>query len=74
MQSPGQEMPNGSEETEPSPTVPTLSVCVLSTNLAVTDFAAVIVTEHVGAAPEHTPPDQPAKVDPAAGAAVSTTT
>jgi hypothetical protein len=46
---------------------------VICVNVAVTDCAPLIVTEHVPV-PEQPPPDHPAKVDPAAGAAVNVTT
>ena len=45
----------------------------MTANVAVADRAALIVTEHVEAAPEHTPL-HPENVEPAAGVAVRVTT
>ncbi len=60
---------------EPVPAVTTLSWYeegAAAANVAVTDVAAVSVTEQV-LVPLHPPPDQPVNVDPLLGAAVSTT-
>src|SRR6058998_3905639 len=69
-----QEMPAGALVTVPLP-VPlglTVNVKVCSAKVAVTVVAAPSVTRHVPV-PEQLPPLQPAKVEPAAGAAVSVT-
>ena len=42
-------------------------------NVAVTDCAALIDTEHVAAVPEQPPPDQPANTEPEAGDSLNTT-
>ena len=66
-------MPAGSLVTVPLP-VPVLltdKACCTSVKVAVADCAALIVTTHVPV-PLHAPL-QPAKVDPAAGVAVSVT-
>ncbi len=52
----------------------TLRVCVATLNVATTVVAALSVTLHVAAVPVQPPPDQPANVEPGAGAAVSVTT
>jgi hypothetical protein len=65
-------MPAGDDVTVPAPTSVTVSVLVVSVNVAVTVAAAFIVTTHVPV-PVHPPPDQPVKLDPAVGAAVSVT-
>ena len=57
----------------PAPAVLTMTVCWSTVNCAVTDTIALTVTLQVGVAPAHTPPDQPVKVEPAAGVAVRTT-
>lgn len=59
---------------EPVPAVVTVSELVGGTvlNVAVTDVFAISVTSHVPV-PEHPPPVQPAKVDPADAEAVSVT-
>jgi len=67
-------IPAGLEVTVPLP-VPDLlteSVNVCTSKAAVTEVAALIVTEQVPV-PEQPPPLQPAKVEPPAGAAVSVT-
>ena len=46
---------------------------MISVNVAVTDWSALIVTVHVPV-PEQPAPLQPVKVEPAAGVAVSVTT
>ena len=56
----------------PEPVRVTVSVCSTSVNVAVTDFAASIVTVHVDADPVHAP-DQPANDEEAFGVAVSVT-
>ncbi len=69
-----QEMPAGALVTvpEPAPAVVNESVNDGSANVAVTLWAALITTVQVLAVPEHAPL-QPAKVEPAAGAAVKVT-
>ena len=71
-----QVMPAGSLVTVPPPVPALLTVKVRNTgssvNVAVTDRAALIVTVHV-AVPLHATL-QPAKLEPAAGVAVSVTT
>lgn len=64
-----QVMPDGVETTVPGPERVTVTVGV---NVALTETFAVIVTVHDVEMPEH-PPLQPAKTQPAAGVAVSTT-
>jgi hypothetical protein len=62
-------------EPDPVPVDPTVSVEVgggLVVNVAVTDWAPLIVTVHVPM-PEQPPPDQAAKLDPDAGVAVNVT-
>jgi hypothetical protein len=54
------------------PFLETVSVCVCSVNVAVTDRAASIMTVHVPA-PEQPEPDQPVNVEPAAALAVNVT-
>jgi hypothetical protein len=68
-------IPAGLEVTVPlpEPAVVTVSRLPLTLNVAVTDCAALIVTEHVPV-PEQPPPDHPAKLDPDAGDAVNVTT
>src|SRR5207244_12644802 len=56
----------------PAPALLTVSVKVWIANVAVTEVAALIVTVQV-AVPEQPPPLQPAKVEPATGAAVKVT-
>src|SRR5262245_29350240 len=63
-------MPAGLEETVPVPTFVSVSAFGVS-NLAVTVLSALGVTVH-GPVPEQAP-DQPAKLEPAAGVAVSVT-
>jgi hypothetical protein len=58
-------------EPDPVPFLLTLRVGVVIANVAVTDRAAVIETVHEPV-PEQAP-DQPVKVDPAAGLAVNVT-
>jgi hypothetical protein len=69
-----QEMPAGELVMVPVPVpiLPTLSVKLCSAKVAVTVVAALRVTLHVPV-PEQLPPDQPEKVEPAAGVAVSVT-
>lgn len=69
---PGHEMPAPLTLPEPVPTTETLSGRV-ALKVAVTDWAVIMLTEQVVAVPEQPPPDQPAKVEPAAGVAVSVT-
>src|SRR5207245_8647568 len=57
----------------PVPAGVTVRVKVCSVKVAVTVVAAETVTTH-DPVPEHPPPLQPVKVEPAAGAAVSVTT
>jgi hypothetical protein len=47
---------------------------MMDVKLAVTDSAALMVTEQVVEVPEHPPPDQPVKVAPEIGVSVSVTT
>jgi hypothetical protein len=70
-QSPGQAIPAGLDVTVPPPPTDTLSTDWFP-NVAVTDPAALMVSAHVAAVPEH-PDPQPAKCHPAAGLAVSVT-
>ena len=65
-----QEIPAGAELTVPPP-VPAFATVSVWVNLAVTDFAASTVTAQ-DPVPEHAP-DQPAKVAPESGVAVSVT-
>jgi len=67
-------IPAGLEVTVPlpDPVLLTESVNVCTSKVAVTDVAALIVTEQVPV-PEQPPPLQPAKVEPPAGLAVSVT-
>ena len=67
-------MPAGLEETEPVPVpvLDTVSEKVCRVNCAVTEVAAVTDTTQVPV-PEQPPPDQPVKVEPVAGVAVSVT-
>ena len=67
-------MPAGDEVTVPlpAPARATVSVYWLSVKVAVTDAAPVMLTAQV-LVPEQPPPLQPAKVEPADGAAVSVT-
>src|SRR5262245_6532994 len=67
-------MPVGFDVTvpEPLPAFATLSWYVLSVDVADTVFAIVIDSVQVPV-PLHPPPDQPTKLDPAAGVAVSVT-
>jgi len=65
-------MPVGVEVTVPEPVFVTVNVGVVSVNVAVTLFAAVIETAHVVAVPVHAPPQLP-KTEPVIGAAVSVT-
>src|SRR5436309_509193 len=69
-----QAMPAGALVTVPlpAPVLLTVSVKVWRAKVAVTEVAALIVTVQVPV-PEQLPPLQPAKVEPAAGAAVSVT-
>ena len=63
--------PAGALVTVPPPVPVFVTVSVgLSTNVAVTVFAASIVTVHVSAVPVHPPPVKPANVEPAPPAAV----
>jgi len=56
-------IPPTSDVTDPFPVTDTVSVYVgFNANVAVTLFAAVIVTTHVPV-PEHPPPDQPENVE-----------
>ena len=64
------EMPAG-ELVTVAPIAVTSSGCRLAVNVAVTDWAAVIVTAHVPRPVQA--PDQPANVEPGAGVAVSVT-
>ena len=57
----------------PLPIFWTVSCAVVGEKVAVTDFAALIVTLHVPVLFAHAP-DQPANVDSAAGVAVKVTT
>ena len=67
-----QSIPDGVEDTEPEPVPPRdRQFVAVTVNVAVTDFAAVIVTEQVFV-PVHAP-DQPVNVEPAAGIALNTT-
>jgi hypothetical protein len=67
-------IPAGLDDTLPRPRPPWLTVRVncCRAKLAVTVVAAVTDTEQVPV-PEHPPPIQPLKVDPAAGEAVKVT-
>src|SRR5712691_12094503 len=67
-------MPATSEETEPEPEPPFMTVSVYSaTKFAVTFRAALIVTTQLPV-PEQPPPDQPAKREPEPALAVKVTT
>jgi hypothetical protein len=68
-------IPAGLEVTVPLPEPDnvTVSWSPVAVNVAVTDCAALIVTEHVPV-PEQPPPDHPVKVEPATGDAVNVTT
>jgi hypothetical protein len=60
---------------EPVPAIVTVSVCASgggAVNVAVTDFAALIVTVHLPV-PVHPAPDQPPKLEPDPGDAVNVT-
>jgi hypothetical protein len=68
-------MPAGTLAMVPAPTRLIASVCVgemLTANVAVTAVAPLTATLHVGVLPEHAP-DQPVKLEPASGVAVSVT-
>jgi hypothetical protein len=67
-----QSIPEGLLVTAPVPFSETDRLYAFRLNVAVTPWAEVIVTVQVPV-PEQPPPDQPAKVDPAAGVAVSVT-
>src|SRR4029453_3900304 len=67
-----QEMPAGGLLTVPAPVLLTVSVEVCTAKVAVTVVAALSVTVQVPV-PEHPPPLQPVKVEPAAGVAVKVT-
>jgi hypothetical protein len=69
-----QEMPVGALVTVPlpAPALLTVSVKLCWANVAVTDWAALIVTVHVPV-PVQPPPLQPENVDPVAGVAVKVT-
>ena len=69
-----QVMPAGELETEPVPVPALLTVSVrgMRVNVAVTDVAAVRVTTQVPV-PLQPPPDQPVKLEPVSGVAVSVT-
>ena len=71
---PGQFTPAGLDVTAPvpAPAVATVSGNVTTSNVAVTDFAALIVTVHVVVDPLHAPP-HPVNALVALGAAVSVT-
>ena len=56
----------------PVPALPTVSAKVWVVKVAVTERAALMVTEQEAAVPVHAPL-QPLKVEPAAGVAVSVT-
>lgn len=71
LQSVPQEMPAGLEVTVPCPPFVTLRLYVSAVKVAVTLFDAVIETVQVPV-PVHAP-DQPEKIEPTAGAAVSVT-
>src|ERR1700758_2509791 len=74
-QLPGQLIPEPVTLPDPVPANPTDSVCDdagFAVNVAVTDSSELIVTAHAPV-PEQPPPDQPAKLDPAAAAAVNVT-
>ena len=68
-----QSIPVFSDDTvpEPVPARDTDSLYRSTVNVAVTDFAAVIVTEQVDAPVQA--PDQPVNVEPATGVALNTT-
>ena len=71
----GHERPPPETLPEPLPVNATVSVCVgggFAVNVAVSDFAAVIVTVHVPI-PVHPEPDQPPKLEPDPGDAVNLT-
>ena len=70
-----QEMPAGLLVTVPvpAPDFVTVSLTLKGLNVAVTDFAAFMVTEHVFAFPEHAPL-QPANLSPVPAVAVNFTT
>jgi hypothetical protein len=72
VQSAPQLMPAGDEVTVPAPVPALLTVSAngASAKVAVTVVAAVIVTTHEPV-PLQPPPDQPLKIDPPAGVAVS---
>ena len=66
-------IPNGEPVTVPVPAPAfTTSNLPRGVNVAVTLFAAFMVTTH-GPVPEHHPPDQPVKALPASGVAVRVT-
>lgn len=65
-------MPDGVDATDPDPVRDTDNVQIL-TNVAVTDFAADIVTEHEELVPEQSP-DHESKRQPVAGVADNETT
>ena len=73
-QVPPHEMPPSEDVTapEPGPAIATVSAKVFVTNVALTTFAASIVTVHVAEVPVHAPP-QPVKVVVPSGVAVSVT-
>jgi hypothetical protein len=67
-----QEIPDGTLETAPRPSIETANPGVSAVNVAVTFWLALTVTVQ-GPMPEQPPPLQPVNVEPVAGVAVSVT-